>query len=120
VLDNHGGSEAIVEQREEREIDAGFTYVWEQAAYWPGTGGYLCHIHFEFPDGTKLKKAFTYDWRLWRTPELKDLLLEAGFERVVTYWEGTDEDGVGGDGEFSEDVKGENCLSWIGYLVAVK
>ncbi|MHC4471302.1 MAG: class I SAM-dependent methyltransferase [Planctomycetota bacterium] len=120
VLDNHGGSEALVEQEERREIDEGFTYVWDQAEYWPGTGDYLCHIHFEFADGTRMKKAFVYDWRLWSMAELKDLLLEAGFTRVDAYWEGTDEDGVSGNGEFTEDLKGENCLSWIAYLVATK
>jgi hypothetical protein len=120
VLDNHGGSETTVEQEERRKIDQGFTYVWDQAEFWPGTGDYECHIHFEFADGSRMEKAFVYDWRLWSTPELKDLLLEAGFERVVLYWEGTAEDGVSGNGAYEEDEKGENCLSWIGYVVALK
>ena len=61
----------------------------------------LCHIHFSFPDGSKIKKAFTYDWRLWTLPEIRELLLEAGFQRATVYWEGTNEETEEGDGEFT-------------------
>ena len=32
------------------------------------------HIHFEFPDGSRIERAFGYHWRLWQIPELHDLL----------------------------------------------
>ena len=119
VIDLHGGSEATQELEEEKKC-GGFTYVWDQDSYWPGTGEYRCHIHFRFPDGTQMKRAFTYDWRFWTLTELRDVLLDAGFSRVDSYFEGTDEDGESGNGEFRRGVRGENCLSWIAYLAAVR
>lgn len=118
VLDIYGGPEAMSEEREAREIEAGFTYEWDQRRYVPATGEYEAHIHFRFPDGTELRRAFSYDWRLWTLPEVKDALHEAGFRRVVSYWEGTDEDGESGNGIFRRSERGENCPAWVTYLVA--
>ena len=78
-----------------------------------------CFIHFRFPDGSKLKKAFSYSWRLYTAPELRDMLLEAGFRDVTVYWEGEDEDGEG-NGVFTPNEKGEADLAWIAYIVAEK
>ncbi len=120
VLDTHGGSESYLEHEEEREVEAGFTYVWEQREYHPATGGYRCAIHFRFPDGSEIRDAFVYDWRFWTVPELADVLRDAGFRRVVSYWEGTAEDGETGNGVFTMDERGENCLAWNAYVVALK
>ena len=117
-LDAFGGYEAFEEMKEKTKND-GFSYVWHQAKYYPVTGEILCHIHFKFPDGSKLKKAFTYDWRLWTLPEILELLDEAGFRKSTVYWEGTDEDGEG-DGVFTPEEKGEADAGWITYLVAEK
>ena len=117
-LDAFGGPDASDVQKEKTKHE-GFTYVWDQAHFEPVTGRILCHIHFKFPDGSKLKKAFTYDWRLWTLPELQELLLEAGFSKVRVYWEGDDGDG-GGNGEFTEHATGEPDQAWICYLVAEK
>ena len=65
-----------------------------------------------------MTNAFTYDWRLRSIPELKDILEEVGFKCTV-YWEGTDEDGEG-DGEFEPAEQGEDCESWVAYLVCQK
>ena len=116
ILDAFGGHEASEEMKEKTKYDD-FTYVWEQENFYPITGEMLCHIHFKFPDGSKLKKAFTYDWRLWTLPEIQEVLKEAGFRKVTVYWEGTDEDGEG-DGEFTPDDKGEADAGWIVYIVA--
>lgn len=118
VLDLYGGTEANEEMEEERRIEEGFTYVWDQHEFWPGTGEFVCHIHFHFRDGTRMRKAFTYRWRFWHLTELKDLLHEAGFTQVDAYFEGTDEDGESGNGVFEKDLRGENCASWLAYLVA--
>jgi hypothetical protein len=115
-LDAFGGPEASDIQKEKTKLD-GFTYVWEQAEFEPVTSRILCHIHFKFPDGSKIKRAFTYDWRLWTLPELRELLTEAGFSKVRVYWEGDDGEG-GGNGEFKEHETGEADLAWIAYLVA--
>ena len=120
VIDIHGGSETQSEMEEEREIEEKFTYVWDQDRYWPITGEALNHIHFRFEDGTELFRAFTYDWRLWGLPELRDCLMEAGFQSVQTYWEGTDKDGESGNGVFKLAKRGEADLSWIAYLAATK
>jgi|GEM_PF-61983 len=120
VFDIYGGSEAYEEMEEKRRIPAGFTYVWDQVAYYPATGDYHCQIHFRFKDGTKLEKAFDYRWRLWGLPEVVDVAREAGFSEVHSYWEGTDEDGVSGDGVFKKHAKGENCPAWVTYVVAHK
>ncbi len=117
-LDMFGGPESFEETREKTKHD-GFTYIWEQAEFHPVTNHMRCHIHFKFPDGSKIKKAFTYEWRLYTAPELRDLLLEAGFSKVTVYWEGEDEDGEG-NGEFTPDERGEADLAWIAYIVAEK
>lgn len=120
VMDIYGGPESMEEMCEEREIEEGFTYIWDQDEYWPATGEYRAYIHFEFDDGTKIKKAFSYDWRLWNLLEVQDALYEVGFDRVQTYWEGTDEDGESGNGIYRPSKRGENCLAWVTYLVASK
>lgn len=121
VIDMYGGAEATVSMFEERKIEGGFTYVWDQDVFYPGTGEFFCNIHFQFRDGTKIENAFQYHWRVWGMPELKDLLREAGFSDVQSYFEGDDEDDPEeGNGVFEADDRGENCESWIGYLVSRK
>jgi len=118
ILDCYGGYEAFKETKDRSKHD-GFTYIWDQAAYNPITGDMRCHIHFKFPDGSFLKRAFTYDWRLWTLPELAELLEEAGFARSAVYWQGTDDDGES-NGEFTATSVGEADAAWIAYVVAEK
>ena len=120
VMDIYGGPESMEEMLEERKIEEGFTYVWDQDRYWPATGEYKAYIHFKFKDGSKIKRAFTYDWRLWSLVEVRDALLEVGFPQVDTYWEGTDEDGESGNGIYRKSKRGENCQAWVTYLVGYK
>jgi len=117
-LDAFGGYEAFEEMKEKTKYDK-FTYVWDQKRYSPITGEMECHIHFKFPDGSKLKRAFSYTWRLWTLPEILEMLSETGFKNPTVYWEGTDEDGDG-DGVFTPDEHGEADAGWIAYLVAEK
>ncbi len=119
MLDAFGGSEAYLIQEERRKCD-GFTYVWEHADYNPINGDILCKIHFEFKDGTKIRNAFKYEWRLWTLPEIQELLLETGFVSVDIYWEGTDGDTGEGNGVYRKSRKGEACNSWVCYIVAAK
>lgn len=119
-VDLFGGSEAFDETREKTKFkEEGFTYIWDQAEFHPVTNYMRCHIHFKFKDGSRLKKAFTYEWRLWSAPEIRELLEEAGFRKSTLYWEGEDEDGEG-NGEFTPDEQGEADLAWIAYIVAEK
>lgn len=117
-LDAFGGPESIDVQKEKTKLD-GFTYVWDQAEFHPVTHDMVCHIHFKFPDGSKLKRAFTYRWRMWSLPEIRELLLEAGFASARVYWEGEDDDGEG-NGEFTESETGTPDLAWVAYIVAEK
>ncbi|MBT5862452.1 MAG: class I SAM-dependent methyltransferase [Gammaproteobacteria bacterium] len=118
--DMFGGPEAQEETKEKtKHEEHGFSYIWHQAKFHPVTNFIRCHIHFHFKDGSKIKEAFTYEWRLWSAPEIKELLLEAGFSKATIYWEGEDEDGEG-NGEFTPDEKGEADLAWIAYVVAEK
>ncbi len=117
-LDAYGGYESYEPDLEEpRKIDAGFTYIWHQDVMDPINNHVVNHIHFEFKDGTKMRKAFTYDWRLWTLPELRELLLEAGFADVTVYWEGADEEGEG-NGVYRPRKSVTNEAGWVAYLVA--
>ena len=117
-VDLFGGPEAQEETKEKTKYKR-FTYVWHQAEFHPVTNYIRCHIDFRFKDGSKIKKAFTYEWRLWSAPEIREVLAEAGFKKSTLYWEGEDEDGEG-NGEFTADEKGEADLAWIAYIVAEK
>jgi SAM-dependent methyltransferase len=117
-LDIHGGTE-VFEEMEETTAHKGFTYVWDQAPYDAITGLTKRYIHFRFPDGSQMQRAFSYDWRLWHLPEMREVLLDAGFRKVEVYWEGADADGTG-DGKFKLRQRAENELSWIAYIVAVR
>ena len=79
-----------------------------------------CHIHFAFPDGSRLKKAFTYDWRLWTLPEIRELLDEAGFSRITVYWEGIDKKTGEGNGKYKPATVGEADPGWIVFITAEK
>lgn len=122
-LDAYGGYDAFRLLTEERRIQdpllGGFRYAWEQAQYEPVTGRMRCHIHFSFDDGSALPMAFSYDWRLWTLPEIRELLWEAGFARVMVYWQGWDPDGQP-DGLFVPVETGEPDAGWIAYLSAEK
>ena len=118
-LDAYGGSDAYKEMRERTKYDD-FTYIWDQASFDPITGDMVCKIHFSFPDGSRMKNAFTYDWRLWTLPEIREILLEAGFQRVTVYWQGDDEDSDEGNGEFEPAEHGEADEAWIVYITAEK
>lgn len=118
ILDFFGGSDVHSEVQDRRRCK-GFTYVWDQAHYEPLSGDYTCHIHFEFPGGTVIRRAFTYHWRLWTMPELRDLLHEAGFADVETYAEGTTKSGKG-DGVFKKRDRHPCDRSFLAYLVAWK
>jgi SAM-dependent methyltransferase len=121
-LDAYGGYDSfrVITQERPVEGNAGdFTYVWEQEKYDPITGRLVCHIHFAFPDGSRMDRAFSYDWRLWTLPEIRELLYEVGFERVTCYWQGWDQEG-NPDGVFMPAEEGEPDAGWIAYLTAEK
>jgi cyclopropane fatty-acyl-phospholipid synthase-like methyltransferase len=121
-LDAYGGYDSFHEVDEEREIEdeqGSFTYIWDQAAFNPITNNLICQIHFAFDDGSVMEEAFTYDWRLYTLPEIRDLLHEAGFKKTTVYWQGWDEDGEA-NGEFYPATDADADAGWICYITAEK
>lgn len=96
----------------------GLTYYWECQHFNPLTHYCTFAIHFKPSKGKKHENVFTYHWRMWTMPEIRDILIEAGFSKTVVYWEGEDAEG-NGDGEFvpADDV--ENCDAWVSYVAAL-
>lgn len=117
-LDSFGGYETFQVITEKRRCK-GFKYVWEQASFNPIDNSAMCKIHFEFKRGPRMEEAFTYSWRVWTTPEICDVLRDAGFRNPTVYWEGDDGKG-GGNGVFRAQKVGEDCASFVAYIVAEK
>jgi SAM-dependent methyltransferase len=123
VLDAYGGPYSMEAMREDEiertRIKGGFTYLWDQHSINAIDHSVVNHIHFEFKDGTKLERAFTYHWRFWTLPELTELLAEAGFSRSHVYWEDEDEDGEG-TGVYRARKRADNSGAWVAYIIAEK
>jgi len=121
-LDAYGGYEApmvLTEPRACKDIQGNdFTYIWDQAEFNPIDSCMTCNIHFEFPDKSRIDKAFSYHWRLWTLPEITEILNAAGFSRVTVYWEGTDEDKNEGNGIYLPADTGDADPGWVCYVVA--
>ena len=118
VLDAYGGWAAQQVMQETTRLP-GFTYIWRQAEYDPLNDHTVCHINFRFRDGTALRRAFTYHWRLWSLGAIQDALRAAGFTSTQVYWEGTNAKG-GGNGVYRRVVKPKNSAGWNAYVVAVR
>src|SRR5690606_5310883 len=81
ILDCFGGSKCYEANEEETEHeDKGFSYFWDQDSFDPITNHCMFYIHFKRKGEARREKVFTYDWRLWSLPELKDMLEEVGFK----------------------------------------
>jgi SAM-dependent methyltransferase len=117
VLDIFGGWETQMEVKDATAHD-GFTYYWEQSEFDPLTHRTRFHIHFELDGGEMMKNAFTYDWRMWSIPEVKDALSEAGFDGIEVYWEGIDPETGEGDGVFRTIKKAKSSPGWNALIVA--
>ncbi len=117
ILDIFGGTQCT-DAIEDRTPKKDFTYYWDQQSFDPITNEAYFEIHFRYKN-KKYENVFNYDWRMWSIAEVKELLLEVGFQDAKIFWEGDDKKG-GGNGIFSEVEKGEACLSWIAYVVGVK
>ncbi|KAL0436306.1 UNVERIFIED_CONTAM: hypothetical protein Sradi_0338500 [Sesamum radiatum] len=86
-------------------------------------------LHFNLhKQHRKLRHAFSYSWRLWSLPEVKDCLEEAGF-RSVHFWirsmpdseqiRRTDGLSVGRDVKYEEATSFQQQDSWNAYIVGV-
>ncbi|MBI1862470.1 MAG: class I SAM-dependent methyltransferase [Deltaproteobacteria bacterium] len=109
VVDCLGGFEnqGVTETRVEYP---GFTYFWEQVSFNPLSREAQFHIHFQPSGGKKTKKVFTYHWRMWTVPELRELMDEVGFRSTRVYWQGS----------ARVPEKFEPGESWVAYLAGQK
>ena len=118
-IDAFGGYESYRAVKEKTKYKK-FTYIWDQHEYDPVTNNMLCYMHFTFKDGSKLRRAFGYQWRMYTLPELREILEEAGFKNVTVYWEGADEATGEGNGEYLPATEGTDDPAWICYLSGEK
>lgn len=116
VLDAVGGPD-YEEPHEDVTKKRGFTYFWQQKTFSPITRHATFAINFKIPGEKRRDDVFTYDWRLWTLPEIKDALLESGFSQVNIYWEGSTRSGQG-NGEFEASLAGDDSSSWVAYISA--
>jgi SAM-dependent methyltransferase len=129
VMDLYGGTEAVEAKLEPRDVEAftakdgtkvpTFEYVWDQNVYNVIDHHVVNYIHFNVPGFGKIKKAFTYDWRLWTLPEVQELLIEAGFKSAEVYLHGWNKDGES-DETYRRRKVYENSLGWVAYIVGIK
>jgi hypothetical protein len=117
LLDLYGGAESNRTLSETREHDD-FDYVWDQDVFDPIGQNAVNYIHFEFSDGSRIEKAFTYDWRLWTIPELRDILHEAGYSSTDVYWEQTDHKTNEGNGVYYKAKTAEDDPAFVSYIAA--
>ncbi len=120
ILDAYGGADSHRTSEEAREVDPEFDYVWDQHRFDPIHHHVTNFIHFEFPDGSRMYRAFRYDWRLWSIPEIRELLHEAGFSKSVVYWEGTDRKTGEGNDNFSPREQAPDDPAWICYIAGYR
>ncbi len=118
IIDCFGGAHCM-EPNEEEIVGKDFSYFWDQDSFNPVTNEAMFYIHFKRKGEKKREKVFTYDWRMWSLPELKDIFIESGFSKVTVYWEQDDKKGEG-SGIFKPTKKGDDADAWIAYLVAEK
>lgn len=98
----------------------GFTYIWEQASFDALSRRLLAHIHFEMRDGRRVQRAFTYDWRMWTLPELRECAEAAGFRGFEVWTEGWTKDRRTHNGVLYPRTSLDNDDCWIAYAVLVR
>jgi hypothetical protein len=117
-LDVYGGPESQQSQTDQRKCD-GFKYIWEQRSFDPIQNHGVNYIHFAFPDGSELRRAFFYEWRIWSLPEIREILLDAGFSKTEVYWEGTDSRTGQGNDVFTKRERAHDDPAWVAQLIAI-
>jgi SAM-dependent methyltransferase len=96
-----------------------FRYEWEQSYFNPVDHRLRCHITFHLKDGRVMRRAFSYDWRLWTLPEIRELLAEAGFRDSIVYVQDWDDEAHEALGSYSARRRFENQLTWLAFVVGI-
>jgi hypothetical protein len=122
IMEMAGGPGMITETLEQKTVRIGknkkFVYYWDQKSFDPISHSAQYSIHFKVPGSKTYRDVFTYDWRLWTIPEIRDLLKEAGFKNSYVYWE-TEHRGKG-TGEYVQMESGDNAFSWVAYVIGAR
>ncbi|MDZ4676545.1 MAG: class I SAM-dependent methyltransferase [Oligoflexia bacterium] len=121
VLEMAGGPGTIEQRKETKTVKMSrgkkFKYIWDQKSFDPIPRQAHYAIHFKFADGSTLKNAFTYDWRVWTIPEVREALYEAGFSKTYVYWDQSDS---GNSYDYLQTEKATNDHAWVSQIVGVK
>ncbi|WRX33545.1 hypothetical protein QQP08_026032 [Theobroma cacao] len=128
VMDLYGGTSSEQSLRLKRRF-SNFTYTWEQAEFDIIERKTRISLHFHLQkQQKKLCHAFSYSWRLWSLPEIKDCLEEAGFQSVHFWLQKmpdtseircTEGFGIGRDVKYEEVKSFQQEDAWNAYIVAV-
>ncbi|WJX50067.1 hypothetical protein P8452_36425 [Trifolium repens] len=128
VMDLYGGTSSENKLKLQRGFP-NFTYIWEQAEFDIIQRKTRISLHFHLKkEQRKIRHAFSYSWRLWTLPEIRDCLEEAGF-RSVHFWvrempdsseiTRTEGFGAGKDIKYEETTSFQQQDSWNAYIVGV-
>lgn len=117
VIDMFGGWDSQ-KPMIERTRYRGFTYLWELHHFDPVANFGQFYIHYKFHDGGGIRRAYSYAWRCWSIPEVREIMLEAGFKDLDLYWEGFDKRTGFGNSVFRRVEKSKNSPGWIAFFVA--
>lgn len=126
VADLYGGAIAHTVCRQQRRITLApgvvLHYTWDQQVVEEVAARVVNAIHFRLTRRGHppliIRNAFTYDWRMWSIPELRDAMLEAGFlttEVHDTLGGAVDQDGTLYARPLSTDRLDRD---WVVYVVA--
>ena len=85
ICDLFGGAEYYNPNRQAIQTTrhiSNFKYIFEQKDLNLLTNRIRCSMHFKFQDGSMMKNAFQYDFRLWTLCELREIFVDSGFDRI--------------------------------------
>ncbi len=119
-LDAFGGYDCFKDDEEEETEYDDFTYVWHLRSFNPIDNHCAYAIHFRFADGSEIENAFTYHWRHWSLPEIRELLEEAGFQKITIWMQGWDDEADEATDEFFASTEADADPGWVAYISAEK
>ncbi|KAK8971088.1 hypothetical protein KSP40_PGU021550 [Platanthera guangdongensis] len=125
VMDVYGGTSSERKLRLQRKF-TNFTYIWEQGEFDIISRRTRISLHFQLGKMGMLRHAFSYAWRLWSLPEIRDCMEEAGFQSIhfwIREMPNTEENEHCEEYNADRDVKYEDSStfrqqdSWNAYVV---
>lgn len=126
AMDLYGGASSESHLKLRRHFHD-FTYVWEQEAFDVINRMTKISLHFQLKNNRVIRHAFTYHWRLWSLPEVRDCLKEAGFGSIHVWIRNMpsleeredNEDSWDNDSKYEETTVFYQQSAWNAYIVAV-